>query len=120
MKVKSNREQPPNKKVIYLQPELYKDYPWIEDICHDDSQESVDRLFKEINDMLLDGYFGCVDEIMSELHIANTPVTILLGILTITLGAKSELSTRTTFYKNVKMYLMDTNQLSEGILQGLY
>ncbi len=58
---------------------------------------ALDRLFAYIDNLLSDGQFIEVDEILQDTNVSEISMDIILGIATITLAAKDELRNRESF-----------------------
>lgn len=83
--------------------------PWIALIYELDSTGQVDaaldRLFDEVDDLLVAGEFTKVDELLMELDLTRCSTTLLVGFLSITLAAKKKLFAREDFTRRVEQRL---------------
>lgn len=83
---------------------------------------SLDVLFDEIDDYLINDNFDAVDEYLFSMKLSNYPIDILIGFLTITLMARNKLKHRDLFRERVEFELRNRNVPSneiENLISGL-
>jgi hypothetical protein len=80
---------------------------------------ALDIVFDQIDEMLLASEFSRVDRLLAEIAPENLSVDLLLGLLTVTLPAKSQLSNRKSFFERVDQSLRDRGEARYGLLVGL-
>jgi hypothetical protein len=81
---------------------------------------AIDRVFGEIDDLLLGGAFSAVDDILLEVELAKLNTTLLVGFLTITFAAKTRLFGREDFVRRVEQRLLVlAPDRIDGLLRGL-
>ena len=80
----------------------------------------LDRLFDEIDTLLIDGKFDEVDDFIKSIEIPAMSIEYLLGVLTITLQAQDKLKSRSTFFALVEIYF-DGKEIKDRkkLLMGL-
>ena len=86
---------------------------------HRQTDAALDLIFDQIDEMLLAGKFVEVDQLLQDISPSDYSVELLLGILTATLPAKDELSSRAQFFQQVREVLRERGELKEGLLVGL-
>ena len=79
---------------------------------------TLDALYDTIDDLMLDGRFSAVDSILAD-HVTHWSITILLGLLTVTLPAKSPLPSREAVYDRAKQIVKMSGRCDSTILVGL-
>lgn len=67
------------------------------------THEELDVLFDEVDDLLLDGQFETVNKML--VGVKDRDVDWIIGMLTLTLPAKSELSNRRSFFEAAEKVL---------------
>jgi hypothetical protein len=80
---------------------------------------SLDLIYDTIDNMLIIAEFEKVDQLLQEIDIHNTPTTLLIGVLTITLTACDQLSFRAEFFNSIQSELKQRDKLIPGMLDGL-
>jgi hypothetical protein len=71
-------------------------------------------IFDELENRMIDGNYVFVDEFMRRIHIEKYCVSVLMGILTITLPFESQLAYRSYFLERVRKYVYDTHSKEEA------
>lgn len=105
-----------------LMPDCF-DFTWLEKVGEFDKSSmfdhAIDLVFKNINNMFLDGKFDDVDNLLKLVNVKQYSANVLLALLTITLCAKNKLPRRRMFYEKVKHQLVATEIYDDAILAGL-
>jgi len=86
-----------------------------------ESDGGIDRIFNFIDDLLLEGNFRRVDDILNAIDPNKAPTVVLLSLLTVTLPAKHEVVARTRFFFAVKSVLeyRKGSDKARQLLEGL-
>ncbi len=82
-------------------------------------EEILDRIFGNIDGLLLEGNFEEVNKTLSHLKIEQEPTTSLITYLTATFPAKDKLAYRSKFYENVELELKSRENYDPRFVQGL-
>ena len=84
-------------------------------------EDSLDFVYDTLDDLMIKGNYSICNRILESLDVGKWPNDILIGVLTITLAWKNNLTSRTSFYTLVKEKLMKTYHEQEAlkILDGL-
>lgn len=69
--------------------------------------EKLDHIFDYLDDLFLDGKFEEANNHLRSVDIANTPIVLLIGYLTITFCAKDKLPYRGTMFLKTKWKIED-------------
>lgn len=82
--------------------------------------KALDMVYDVMDNMLLSARFGDADQALREIDVPNTPMVILVGLLTITLPAWDTLPSRPAFFDSVRAECgargrTDTDQLLKGL-----
>lgn len=90
-------------------------------LCQDGKRaKALDTIFDHLDDHLLDGDFGYVDAIIAPLDPTELPLTLRLGVLSITLYAKAHLPSRPAFFARVAESIKDEPpDRIQGLIGGL-
>lgn len=80
---------------------------------------ALDLLYDAVDEMLRRREFPEVDAILRDANVADLSINILIGLLTVTLPARSRLSSRAEFYTRVEDILRQRGEFEEGLLTGL-
>jgi hypothetical protein len=81
--------------------------------------DAIDIVFGWIDDLLLDGQFIEVDEILKSVDTVGVSTDTLLTLLTVTLAASHKLVHRRDFFRKVRRVLNDRKHNERGLLDGL-
>ncbi len=80
---------------------------------------ALDVLYDAVDDMLLDENIADIDCFFANATVSDYSIDLLLGLLTVTLPARSKLMQRAAFFKSVKMELVERGEYEQGLLDGL-
>ncbi len=84
------------------------------------SSKYLDAMYKEIDDLLIDGKYAAVDEILRQVHVDAQSLTMLLGYLTITFMFKDSLSERQPLLEKIRHKAeVEAPARAERLLAGL-
>lgn len=74
--------------------------------------KQLDYMFDRYDDLLLEGKFNEVNELLGKVSVKDTPTTLLVGYLAITFLAKDKLPNRVKLYKNIEteLYTRDADK----------
>ena len=86
---------------------------------HGQTDEALDILFDQIDEMLLSGEFNRVDQLLAETTPSDFSVELLLGILTATLPGKNRLLNREALFERISGVLQDRGVARDELLVGL-
>lgn len=82
--------------------------------------QRLDEIFKELDDLLLEGRYKEADEILSDVNVNVEPLTILVGYLTITFQWRDVLLARVPLMHAIRERVEhEVPERAEGILSGL-
>ena len=86
-----------------------------------DDDSKLDLLFDKVDDWLCEGKFSMVDLFLKRVPIYNLDCNLWIGILSITLAAKDQLTARQAFVYDVQIALSGTHTALEvyDLLRGL-
>jgi hypothetical protein len=98
--------------------------PWLAEVytlvAESRTDQAIDRVFDEIDELLLAGDFATVDEILLETDLARLNSALLVGFLTITLAAKKRLLAREDFVTRIEQRLRTLQpEHVESLMNGL-
>lgn len=84
-------------------------------------ENTLDYVFNTIDDLLIDRKFDLINKLFDLIEIKELTIETIVGLLTITLGWKDELSSRTAFFQSAYEFINETNFMQETnlILDGL-
>jgi len=82
--------------------------------------KALDIVYDIVDNMLLSARFDDADQALREIDVPNTPIVILVGLLTITLLANDRLPSRSAFFEAVRAECIargrtGTDQLLKGL-----
>ncbi len=80
---------------------------------------ALDLLYDGVDGLLVDGKFDEVESFLESASPGDFSLDLLLGLLTVTLPARSKLAARSLFYKGVKNTLVERGEYQDGLLVGL-
>ena len=80
---------------------------------------ALDLIFSQVDELLVAGDYQRVDVLLASVPANELSMDLLLGLLAVTLPARSRLTQRATFYSTVEMVLRERGHLKEGLLAGL-
>lgn len=89
-------------------------YDKIIELQKTDRVTALSYMFNELENRMLDANYVFVDEFMRRIHIEKYCVSVLIGILTITLPFESQLAYRSYFLERVRKYVYDTHSKEEA------
>jgi len=93
--------------------------PWWNELPENEDA-AIDVIFDKIDQMLTDGKFTEVDDILREIDVEKMKMVYLIGFLTITYAAHSKLVERDIFFERVSGHLEKTEpERREAVLVGL-
>lgn len=98
--------------------------PWLSEVyalvAENRNDKAIDRVFDEVDELLLAGDFAKVDELLSEVDLAKLNPALLIGFLTITNVARKKLLAREDFVQRVERRLRAlAPERTEALLNGL-
>ena len=79
----------------------------------------MDLIYDRVDELMREGRFQILDEILSHIRVNKMTVDVLLGLLTATLPAKKKLPSRPSFFREAERSIKDRGELEEGLLTGL-
>jgi len=88
-------------------------------IIPEPTDAQIDVLFNTIDDLLLNGDFDQVNQILRDVDIKQTSIVEIVCYLSLTLAAYSQLSYRSEFYDAVKQEIIARDRNTDTLLQGL-
>ena len=80
---------------------------------------AIDLIYDRADEMLLAGQFDQLNDILYLAQPGRLSVDVLLGVLTITLSARSKLPARAHFYREAEQTLRARNEYTDSLLTGL-
>jgi hypothetical protein len=80
---------------------------------------ALDLIYDRIDTFLINHKFGDVDSILKHVNAEQFSVDILLGLLTSTLPARTQLPARGAFFEKVEREITKRGEWEEGLLTGL-
>lgn len=80
---------------------------------------ALDLIYDSVDENLRMGKFQQLDSILAQEQIADLSVDLLLGILTATLPARSQLPSRQKIFEKIKNTLIVRGEYEDGLLVGL-
>lgn len=80
---------------------------------------ALDLVYDQVDEMMLASKFDELNQVIDALDTDGLSLDIILGVLTITLPAKSKLTARAKFFDAAKQTLMIREEYREGLLNGL-
>lgn len=80
---------------------------------------AIDEIFDRVNEMLCDGKYQEVDDLLASATCDGYSVDLLLALLTITHAAKQYLPHRHLFFARVEQSILDRGEQSDRLLFGL-
>lgn len=83
------------------------------------TDDALDLIYDAVDELLRNGQFAKLDALLVAVPVPEYSVDILLGILTATLPAKSQLPSRTSLMESTRESLVDRGEYTEGLLTGL-
>ena len=78
------------------------------------TDDILDFIFQEIDDIQIDGNFKEIDNIFDEININNMNDITLLGLLTVTYPHRNKYKNREKFRYNVKEFIRINNTAEEA------
>lgn len=94
------------------------DYPCLEG--HGKCNDILDHMYDTIDDMLIDGKFEEVDDLLNRVNVEQLSITLMLGYLTITLPWRSLSKCRAALYARIDARLREIDPARrESLLRGL-
>ena len=96
---------------------------WMADALDTDSRGesslALDMIFRQVDQLLRDGKFPEVDRVLQAAPIEGTSLTVLLGLLSITLPASQYLPSRDSFFEQVWRACVNRGRNADKLLGGL-
>jgi hypothetical protein len=80
---------------------------------------ALDVIYDYIDDLLLEGAYNKIDEVLETVAVKDWSNVLLVGFLTITLAAKLKLKNREKLFFRIKEVLSARTERYESILKGL-
>jgi hypothetical protein len=80
---------------------------------------ALDLVYDQIDEMLNTGKLEQVNRLLANAEVGSLSADVLLGLLTVTLPARSKLPARGPFFQEVAKVLKHRQELEEGLLVGL-
>jgi len=84
-----------------------------------ESSAALDIIFRKMDQLLRDGNFPEVDRVVRCAPIEGTSLTVLLGLLSITLPASQHLPSRDSFFDQIWKACVARGRNAEKLLGGL-
>ena len=81
--------------------------------------EALDLAFDQIDDAFLEGRFDWVDQFLKIADVESMSVSLLVGILTITVSAESKLRHRSEFRNRAENVIRKRGRYNDTILRDL-
>lgn len=79
----------------------------------------VDGVYDWTDELFHAGEFDIVNKWIGDIKVENIDIDFMITVLTTTLPAKSKLSNRSKFYKDVEQEIIKRGEMGDGLLQGL-
>ncbi len=97
---------------------------WVDEMLSLDASEkyrkTLDILFTNLDKLHIEGKFQESDEVIRSLNFEKLSVTLIVGILTITLPAKDKLNNRESFFNKAEAFFKETEpERAYNLLRGL-
>jgi hypothetical protein len=86
---------------------------------HGESSVALDIIFREADQLLRDGNFPEVDRILRQAPVDGASLSVLTGLLSITLAASQHLPARCSFFEEVWRACVAKGRNPEKLLGGL-
>lgn len=86
---------------------MYPQYVIYTLVKHNEPECAIQVLFHEVDRWLREGRFDWTDKFLEELDVKKLDTNLIVGVLSITLAAKNELTKREAYVKRAREYLVE-------------
>ena len=96
---------------------------WLQQLYAEQSEtKAIDMVYNHVDDLLCASDFAAVDDILHVVNVSKLPITVLLSILVVTLGARHALTHRALFciVVHASLWRRDSLTRADKLMQGLW